>query len=212
MNKDFVTEANAFMGDFADNIIKQAKKEFADRIEELEKENAELKDVKERMEEIEKEHSKALLELEKAKERIAESSIIDLFKEVSQPVYIIKVTRKKLPKCNKCDNIRRIAYISKYGDVIYDDCSCNASYNYYVPTIKEVRWFRVFGWHFLCYFDDFYTTSIDIYRSKKNIDISPEHFDEFTCSKVMFTTEEKAQAFADYLNKKEQKKINEESN
>ena len=63
------SEFDILMDGFKDSIRDNVKQEIKEKIERLEKENAELRDVKEKWEDVKRYHEEAICELKREKER-----------------------------------------------------------------------------------------------------------------------------------------------
>ena len=57
----------------------------------------------------------------------------------NETIYVIDRVSKLIPKCNKCNENRRIEYISKYGDKTELRCECDKNKIFYYPTMKELK-------------------------------------------------------------------------
>lgn len=131
---DFYDESvNSELNEFIENIKTKAKKEFIDRLNELEKENQELQEVKRdynsKINELEREYDDKLYKLEKEyKEKecnLYKRPINEIFPFVSKPYYKATVKYDYIPKCNKCDENRQFVYIDPLNREHKFDCACN---------------------------------------------------------------------------------------
>lgn len=57
----------------------------------------------------------------------------------NETIYAIDRVSKLIPKCDKCNENRRIEYISKYGDKTELRCECDKNKTFYYPTMKELK-------------------------------------------------------------------------
>ena len=57
----------------------------------------------------------------------------------NETIYVIDRVSKLIPKCDKCNENRRIEYISKYGDKTELRCECDKNKTFYYPTMKELK-------------------------------------------------------------------------
>lgn len=64
--------------------------------------------------------------------------LIEPFLE-NEIIYVIDRVRKQTPKCNKCNEDRKIEYISKYGDKVELKCECDKKEAFYYPAMKELK-------------------------------------------------------------------------
>ena len=186
------------------------------QIEKIKIENEELKEENKRLHE--KQHQVAVKERELLeKEKTLEKEFYrKKFSELLKPFtdnyegYYANSTYKKVNKCEKCDDERKIIYTSLYGEEIKRDCLCNTRYELYEPqhTIIEVlglwksneynskfgitpkyenkdddyKWGKLEFAHFVDAFDE-----NDVYEIKKH--------------DTLFKSKEECQKYCDYLNK-----------
>lgn len=123
---------NSELDEIVDNLKSKAKKEFLDRLNKLEKENAELKDIKEnynsKIDELERKYDNRLYKLEqdyKEKERnLYRRPINEIFPFVSKPYYIASIKYDYIPKCDKCNEDRQFVYIDPLNREHKFDCTC----------------------------------------------------------------------------------------
>lgn len=57
----------------------------------------------------------------------------------NETIYVIDRVSKLIPKCDKCNENRRIEYISKYGDKTELRCECDKNKTFYYPAMKELK-------------------------------------------------------------------------
>lgn len=199
------SEADEFFDTYKDKLRDELVKEVKDRIERLEKENAELTEVKTRMRQIESEHARIVRECEQVKadaERKAKQEHVDeILKGLAIPGWCIDSEYREQPKCDRCDDDRKIEYVSKYGDKIYEPCKCSERKLVYIVVstsyfVSEVHAGKNYAYQMLKKNDD-----SDCWRSMERCGIDPEEYRFKNRYGVMFTTEEKAQAYCDWLNK-----------
>ena len=124
--------------------------------------------------------------------------------------YYANSTYKKVNKCEKCDDERKIIYTSLYGGEIKKDCSCNRRYELYEPEHSVIE--------VLSLWKNNYDNKFGItpkYKNKENddykwssleftqfIDIFDENaVDEIKKHDTLFKSKEECQKYCDYLNR-----------
>lgn len=131
---DFYDESvNSELNEFIENIKTKAKKEFIDRLNELEKENEELRDIKTnynaKIEELERDYNNKKFQLEKEYKNkeynLYRRPIEEIFPFVSKTYYSTTAKADYVPKCDKCDENRQFVYIDPLNREHKFDCTCN---------------------------------------------------------------------------------------
>lgn len=218
MEEDFYDEEydyfDSTIADLKEQLKKEVKQEIQEKMKKLEKENKELQEVKENWEEIKQKYENKITEVERekqsilnnAKKEIYNATLKDLFENCTffEKIYQVNYDYEKRPKCDKCDENRRLTIIDCYGREHKVDCKCNKSkkiffaerngdVNIYVQkdAMENNFMFKVknksdyeYGWEI----------------SKEDV------LDKFDKGKVKnyyntyFTTLEEAQKYANYLN------------
>ncbi len=120
------------INEFVDGLKSKAKKEFLDKLNKLEKENEELKEIKKnynaKIDELERKYDDRLYELEqdyKEKERnLYKRPINEIFPFVSKPYYRATIKYDYIPKCDKCNEDRQFVYIDPLNREHKIDCTC----------------------------------------------------------------------------------------
>ena len=131
---DFYDESvNSELNEFIENIKTKAKKEFIDRLNELEKENQELQEIKrnydDKIEELERDYDNKKWELEKEYKNkeynLYRRPIKEIFPFVSKPYYKAMIKFDYIPKCDKCDENRQFVYVDPLNREYKFNCTCN---------------------------------------------------------------------------------------
>jgi hypothetical protein len=93
-------------------------------------ENKALKDneckIRDKERQLEREKSDLMRQVRK--ERLSE-----LMKDFEVVMYQAEKIRVDLPKCNKCNDKRKIEFKSPTGKKMYEDCKCNVGKTVYIP-------------------------------------------------------------------------------
>lgn len=215
-DEDFYQEPSEFdilVEDFKKSLAESVKGEHVAEIEKLRKENAELQDVKANFNGIVDSYKKEKRDLEyqydQLKRNVRRERLSELLKEFEVELYTVSSKSKSKPKCDKCDDKRRIYYTTPLGNETYENCECSSRVSVYEPhpiilTSFSIRngeakvWYRVKSdrndeW--LSYYED------EISGSELVVDES--QFEGIGYAyKTLFKDEETAQKYCDYKNSK----------
>ena len=141
------SEFDILMDGFKDSIRENVKQEIKDKIERLEKENAELRDVKEKWEDVKRYHEEAICELKREKERVRKEleseKINKLLESLAFTAYRPLANYEVGPKCDKCDENRKIYFTSPVGRKMSEDCTCADRKLTYFPSEESLYCFYV---------------------------------------------------------------------
>lgn len=132
---DFYAEASDFkmqIDEFKQSLRKAVAQEWVDRMNALEKENAELQDIKKNFESIKEDYEKKKRECEwETKKAVSEaennarrSRLRDLMKDVQHIFWDLETAYKYGEKCDKCNENRQILYKTPSGKDAFEDCKC----------------------------------------------------------------------------------------
>ena len=139
------SENDIVMSEIGDILKKMVRKEIMDELEKLRKENAELQEFKRNKEKYDRELSAAKYDYERklndAECNIKKARIHDLLGDYLTVGYMVSTNNKRKPKCNKCDEDRRIQYTTPRGKVVYEFCECS-EYDFFYE-VKEVELIRL---------------------------------------------------------------------
>ena len=101
---------------------------------ELDKYHSKEQELRNREYRIEQKESNFKREFVRAKFR----DLIEPFIQ-KETIYVIDRVSKPIPKCDKCNEDRKIEYISKYGDKVELKCECDKKEAFYYPAMKELK-------------------------------------------------------------------------
>ena len=210
---DFYDESSEFrqlMHEFEESLRSSIKQEFLDRMEILERDNANLREIRDNWDRKVRELQEACIQREAEAQKVIRDAkrirFRELISEVTPVVYAIDYNIVPKPKCNLCDEYRRIKYITPTGRQATENCTCNDSnYEYYVKPVHAVQ---------LKYDDNgikrveylFNEDAEDRLSALRSRLIDDEPFDIKNRYGAMFLSEEKAKAYAEWLNKEERNK------
>jgi hypothetical protein len=107
------TEFDLMFNELKGNLTKSIKDEYITEMERLRKENAELQEVKINFDNIKNDYDRKKRELEyeyqNLKSNVRRERLNELLKDLEVELYTVGSTSKSKPKCNKCDEKRRIS-------------------------------------------------------------------------------------------------------
>lgn len=149
-DEDFYYEPSEFdqqIDEFKQSILGAVKDEYKAEMERLRKENHELQEVKTNFEIIKKDYKnkERKLELERKElgRKMRRERLSALMKDFEVVMYRATSEKAKLPKCELCDEKRKIRYKTPLGKDAYEDCVCSRGKTIYVPEEMHCSEFRI---------------------------------------------------------------------
>lgn len=145
--------------EFRETLEKSVKKSVVDEIESLKKRIAELEDFAKAKKEYETEIRSLNWKLEatqrEVEERAKQLRLPEIMKALESPAWIADWTFDYIhPKCDKCDDRRRIHFKSPSGRDFDEECSCAERRCTYSPVqgvMVKFRWDKdVWNWNHEC--------------------------------------------------------------
>ena len=195
------------MADFKASIVDNVRKEIKDKIDRLEKENAELREVKDNWDQIKREHATAMCELslakEQAKRQAEKARLQTVFRDLCVIGYLVHCEYMQGPKCDKCDEYRKIHFVSPMGRSMTENCQCAASKAFYSPKEVPLMSFWIGNGVQRRYYErsdsdysDQYTCCAEVYSEL------PEELETINSYSAVFLNVADCQAYCDWHNKK----------
>lgn len=207
---DFDEEMEALKQSIRDNV----RQEIKNKISALEEENATLREVKQNWTQMQREHEAALRaverELEKCKREAKRLRLNELFADFKQTYWGIHNVGKLGPKCEKCDEDRKIHFFSPSGKELKEDCFCSKKAPFYEPAPLDVCEIDLRDGTLCAWFyeratsrDDYYYKSATymgdhVYKGEPFDEIK---IPEWQTNYPWFKSEEEAQKYCDWLNR-----------
>ena len=146
---DFYNEPSEFeqqIDDFKHALMNSVKAEHEDEIKKLRTENAKLQTIKNDWKSIQSEYANKHWQLENERsimERtVSKKRLNDLMSDFEISLYNARSERVVGEKCNKCDDKRRIPFITPQGAQLYENCRCGLGKQVYSP--QELKCFEIF--------------------------------------------------------------------
>lgn len=179
------------------------KDEVKKELEQLRKENVDLREVKKNLDTLTREAEQNALaaknRYERAEREAYQIRYSELIKMLEKPAYKVSRTNELVDKCDSCNPDRYRSYVTPLGRELREECTCKIYRNEYklsevwVTTVakssrnatEEICWFDVSG--------------DDEYRRSSNKIWKDEPYDEISSYYWIFRTEEDANKYIDYL-------------
>lgn len=213
---DDYSEYDAVTEELKATLKLSVKKEISDKIDNLEKENKELREKTKKLTDLETQNSSLNAEL-KAKINAAELSALskkakEFFDMVKEPMFSISYDYVAKNKCNKCDNERLFHYKNASGKEATIRCDiCGGTKQVWKVVLSygysaDIRWHggerKVYVWYkkFDPNSDEYNSVTSTIEELYEN-----QPYEEINSYNVMFKEEKDAEKYANWLNNKEDK-------
>ncbi|CAH1054073.1 hypothetical protein [Paenibacillus pseudetheri] len=138
---DFYREPSEFeeqIDQFKESLMNAVKDEHKAEIERLRKENAELQEIKQNLETIKRDYNQKVVELDmqkrNLKNEVRRERLLELMGDLKVELFTARKNWKSGPKCEKCDERRKINFLSPSGKKLSEDCGCNNNISFYKPN------------------------------------------------------------------------------
>ena len=149
--EDYYYEPSEFeqqIEEFKDLLFKSVKQEHLDRLNQLEKENKELQEIKNNWKSLESEYKSKICDLENEKSKLEMNAkrmrLEELFEgEFNTILYSPDDIYVYTNKCDKCDDDRKVHFLSPSGKEMKEDCECGNAYRKYTVKSYYCTEFRV---------------------------------------------------------------------
>jgi hypothetical protein len=213
---DFYYEPSEFeiqIEEFKESLMRAVKEEYVGVMENLKKENKELQEIKANFEQIKRDYDNKKWELsreyEDLKLKVRRERLSQLMKECEVELYTVTSRGKKIPKCNKCDEERKIHFTTPSGRKTYEMCECDKSVQIYETHPILLSSFSIRNGEGNCWYkvrtdrnDEWLEYYEDSIYGKDLVTDEKQFVDIGYAYKSLFKTEELAQKFCDYKNSK----------
>lgn len=214
-DEDFYYQPSEFeqqVDELKETLMNSVKDEFKEEMDRLKKENAELQEVKKKMKEIEQEYANKKRELDWERKdleiKVRRERLAELMKGFEVQLYTIGSKGYKAPKCDKCDEKRRIHYTTPLGRETYETCDCDKRISVYEPVPIMLKSFSIYdgkgnAWYEVKDLNSRYE-HLSYYEDSihgKELITSEEQFENASTWKPLLQTKELAQKYCDYINK-----------
>lgn len=210
---DFYDEPSEFeqqVDEFKNSLLKAVKQEYIEEMEKLKKENEELQEVKKNFEKIKSDYREKERELKlnesTIERRMRNARLSELMEDKKVIMYQANWKYMRVPKCNKCDDYRKVHFKSPSGKDTSEECECAkryASYRVDEYIAYEFKlnnnkimsvWYRLNGSS-----DDEYFSSDSKYADYiYNQDME---YKDINAYRTFFKSKEDCQKYCDWLNR-----------
>lgn len=215
-DEEFYHEPSEFemmVDEFKGSLMNAIKDEYIKEMDRLRKENNDLQEVKRNFDQIKRDFEQKkrefAAEYETKKSQVRRERLSELMQDCEVELYTVGSTNKYKPKCEKCDDERKIHFKTPSGRDTYEMCECsNRIYVYEpIPTLmssfsirdgKGHAWYKIQnrGIH-----DEYLSYYEDSISGKKLITSVDQFDDKVYAHQNLFQTEELAQKYCDWKNK-----------
>lgn len=205
------SEFDIMVEEFKDELRKSVKKEYQDKIADLEKRLAELTDIKQnwnkKTAELSAEKHKAQIAVAQAESNARKATLKELLEPLKKQMWGIRQEWSYIrDKCDKCDEDGYIHYKSPAGRDMKEECSCRKQKSVYHPVEAEVyeidgrekrpgvRYvFQFEHTNLVWEWEDRFKRVDEIYDGRPFEEIESYYW-------MIFDDKDKAQEYCDYLN------------
>ena len=211
-----------------ESLKKSIKEEVLNKMEKLEKENKELLEVKQNYNQIkadfERKKNEYDTKLKDLESEMKKTKLHELVLQMCPSVIMYHVYKDRsyyrIPKCDKCNDSRRIVFTSPFGKEFSDDCPyCGEKYRKFIMEEVELRklsytwntsryddkpYYSEFGCNCRICDSDYYDKKVFFNANRCVDDKTFEEIVEFMTDDnegVYFTSKEKAEEFMNWMNK-----------
>src|SRR5699024_3142901 len=204
------SEFEGLIWELKESLKGSVKEEFIEELESLKRENKKLQDVKENFESIKLDYERKERQLEIEKDNMERemrnARLSELTKDHQVVMYKAEAKWAEMPKCDKCDENRRIYYETPLGREEFEKCDCDVKEIEYYPGQYIMVEFNVSNginaWYKLKREDEEYLSYDRLTRYAKHIyndDMDYENIESIY--DTFFKTKEECQKYCDWLNK-----------
>lgn len=202
------SEFDELMEEFKQSIIDNVRDSLKNKIKMLEEENAKFEDIKKKWKQMQREHEQALYNLQVKTENAEREAKRQKAKDILDSIAIIGYRPgfeyTKLPKCNKCDDMRRIHFTSPLGREMTEPCTCDKGIKSYFPKEEKLICFyaneTIRDMYFSCTDRDRerWELAADVYKQL------PEDLSKINSYRAVFLNKEDCQKYCDWLMENEE--------
>lgn len=219
------SENDIVMQEVGDIIKKMVRKDLTDELERLRKENAELRQYRDEHNSYERKvrdlEYKCALAIENAQKEAKRARLHELLGDNLAVGYMIASNNKRKPKCDKCDEYRRIHYKTPMGRDAIESCECDDYERFY--EVKETELIQIHirktnGWNTQENIYKYYRHVRNTYDDKADendydyvtIVYNGQSFENIKNSYygTVFLNKDECQEFCDWMNKQLHKEKN----
>lgn len=213
-----ISEFDQEINDFRNHLMENIKKEFVEEMDSLRKENAELQDIKDNWESLKQSYATKERDLIISKSNaLSEARSLKLSELLSDHKFIMyKVDTEYIhkPKCNNCDNNRKLHFVTPGGRDALITCDCDEHDVKYIPSEYAAYEFKLLdyrGREFLVWYKrldsdkkEYFHIDESSYGSTAKITYKKDmEFDKLDKYETYFENRNDCKKYCDWLNKLE---------
>ena len=212
---DFYQEPSEFEEQIAalkESLMNAIKDEHKAEIARLQQENEELQKVKRDWNNLQSEYAgkvRALsYEKDNLKRQVRNERLTELMQDFNIIAYRATTNRLAQPKCDKCDDYRKIKFFSPSGKVMSEECECSVGIKVFEPEEMQVAEFGIsrdknsmMAWYQRRYSDSDHYSSTQYAEHIYKPGTSYEELGNYYS--VFFREEGDCQRYCDWLNEQE---------
>lgn len=211
---DYITEPENFSDkciELVEMLKDSATAEVKAELERLREENARMKNIVDNydseMAKLKAERRENDRQRVNAQKEVAKMRLGELLETVMGHMYVVCLTSYIGEKCGCCDENRQISYVTPSGRHLKEDCRCARVY--YKYEVKKATLYEMTlpydGEKILC---GYMYDSNKIFRlSEDCVIMDGEDYEKRDTDKTFFRSEAEAQKYADWLNERKEKPI-----
>lgn len=215
--EDFFDEPSEFemqIDEFKSSLVNAVKSDYKAEMERLRQENAELQEVKKNFADIKKDYQTKERQLihdrDNMERKIRGDRLSELMKDLEVTLYKTDYDYVSLPKCDNCNEKRKIEFFSPSGKLIDEPCQCAAKKIVYKPKMQILKEFRTYRHNaeLIAWYSQ-YDDSEDGYSLSSSTVVKVVYapgmnFCELERYSTFFRSEEDCQKYCDWLTEKKE--------
>lgn len=201
------SEADFILEEYSEKMKTALLSSVKSEIDRIKEKNAKLEEENKRMQtavnEISRREYMLKIERENMLSDVKKMRIDELMEDLYVTLYKAESRSYLGEKCNKCDENRKLKYLTPRGKEAEELCECGSSKYKYVPSEQRICEFTVRGKSFIAWYKQ--SGDSDYYQSSSVPDVvidGDTNFAELKCNSTYFRAVEQCQAYCDWLNAK----------
>lgn len=213
---DDYSEFDAQVDEFKESLKQAVKQEHIDEMNRIKKENKELQEVKKNFEAIKEDYAykERMLENERRHllSKVRQEHLSELLKGSEVTMFRASANYVDLPKCDRCDDYRRIHFESPLGNKMTEQCSCKKNEKVYVAEEMVRTEFKVSKYDSVLWYKPYRNSDdgmvLDEYASSsvaKKIFKKGDSFAKLNPYETFFVSREDCLKYCEYLQNEDSK-------
>ena len=205
------SEEQIVLDEVCDIFKKMVRQEVQDELASLRKQNAELREFRDNKSKYEREFASVKRDcankIAQAENKAKQMRIHSLLGDNFTVGYMVYRINTRPPKCNKCDEHRRVEFKSPLGRTFKEDCECSKyTVTYAVKEVELMKFYiRQNSNPNIC---RYYKHADDVYNDKEDCNeydyvtriYNNEPFEDVRYYSTVFLDKDECQAYCDWKN------------